>query len=624
MKAFSQIADHTNADRPSSSKASFVQPKLRINDPGDIYENEADVVAGKVMRMQEPFIQSKPLPINTIHRKCEHCEEEEKKMQRKEMNADETTADHSLESYINNLSNRGQSLSDEARSFYEPRFGYDFSNVKVHTDSNAAKSAQSINALAYTSGNNIVFNSGQFSPNTDSGKKLLGHELTHVLQQSNIIHQSSITASPAINSSLGETEKNESETQDGLSKDKPMAQCKTNNILIQRQVSPVSDHLQSPRFSPSGKLERCFDDTDRLGPGDPDTDAVIRIQQALIDVPGITGNTYDLGSTGPNNDGVDGIYGPKTAAAVKKFKTDEKLGFTQFGDVGPGTMHRLDELFSTEEISVVFSESPSEKFAGYDDSVGPNSLVIPVNGNRSASVTVTPAGAAPEFVSLDPAIATVNRTPDGIVVTGHADGKTNVVALNGTRLLDALNIEVKDRRELTVDYHFTRDSAKPPHHTTRSLGDAGNLTDTLNKIWERQANVRFKTGIVDDPTIPRPLRDVVQMDDLFDFALLATGGDYNVFLVWEYEPIALDPFPGFKPPDIEGVTAVPPKGGMITKTITLVEDNACPDGLTIAHEAGHFMGLARGKGHPPDTIMSICGGKDRQRVRKADADVVNP
>jgi hypothetical protein len=72
----------------------------------------------------------------------------------------------------------------------------------------------------------------------------------------------------------------------------------------------------------------------------------MRIQQALIDVQQITGNTYDLGSTGPNGHGVDGIYGPKTAAAVKKFKADEKLGFTQFGDVGPGTMHRLDVLFS--------------------------------------------------------------------------------------------------------------------------------------------------------------------------------------------------------------------------------------------------------------------------------------
>ena len=162
----------------------FFQPKLTINNPNDDYEKEADAMADKVMRMQQPLIESKALPINSVQRKCAHCEEEEKKAQRKEINADETTIDHTLESYVGNLNGGGQRLSNEMRNFYEPRFGYDLSNVRVHTDAVAAKSAQSINALAYTSGNNIVFNNGQYSPNTDSGKRLLGHELTHVIQQS--------------------------------------------------------------------------------------------------------------------------------------------------------------------------------------------------------------------------------------------------------------------------------------------------------------------------------------------------------------------------------------------------------------------------------------------------------
>lgn len=118
--------------------------------------------------------------------------------------------------------------------------------------------------------------------------------------------------------------------------------------LILRQAAPSTatpDHLQSPRFVPSAKLERCFEDKDRLRPGDPDTDAVIRVQQALVDLRGVTGRTYDLGSTGPNHDGVDGKYGRKTGAAVMQFKTDEHLGSTQYADVGPGVMHRLDQLF---------------------------------------------------------------------------------------------------------------------------------------------------------------------------------------------------------------------------------------------------------------------------------------
>jgi peptidoglycan hydrolase-like protein with peptidoglycan-binding domain len=98
--------------------------------------------------------------------------------------------------------------------------------------------------------------------------------------------------------------------------------------------------LQSDRFSPSAKLELCFEDKDRLRENDSDSDAVVRVQQALIDVSAITGNKYNLGPGG-----ADGKYGPATAAAVRKFKSDENLGSTQFGDVGPGTMHRLDQLF---------------------------------------------------------------------------------------------------------------------------------------------------------------------------------------------------------------------------------------------------------------------------------------
>src|SRR5207253_648342 len=69
------------------------------------------------------------------------------------------------------------------RSFMEPRFGHDFSQVRVHTDERAAESARSVNALAYTAGQDVVFGGGQYEPGTNEGKKLLAHELTHVVQQ---------------------------------------------------------------------------------------------------------------------------------------------------------------------------------------------------------------------------------------------------------------------------------------------------------------------------------------------------------------------------------------------------------------------------------------------------------
>ena len=158
----------------------FFQPKLRINEHGDSYEKEADAVADRIMSKNDSFIQ--PKTISNIERKCDHCEEE-KNLQAKEDDDGVVSSFPEIDNYASDLDANGQPLLAHTRQFFEPRFGYDFSNVKVHTNDVAAKSAQAINALAYTTGNNIVFNRGEFSPGTDSGKKLLAHELTHVVQQ---------------------------------------------------------------------------------------------------------------------------------------------------------------------------------------------------------------------------------------------------------------------------------------------------------------------------------------------------------------------------------------------------------------------------------------------------------
>ncbi|MGZ3835404.1 MAG: eCIS core domain-containing protein [Mucilaginibacter sp.] len=164
----------------------FFQPKLTVNQPDDIYEQEADATAEKVMRMPaaenviQPFFKPALTP---VQRKCKNCEEEEK-LQRKENSTGEVRRNSQLDSYVSSLGSLGQPLPETSRKFFEPRFGHDFSNVQIHADSVAAKSAHSINALAYTTGNNIVFNSGQYSPDSVAGKKLMAHELTHVVQQS--------------------------------------------------------------------------------------------------------------------------------------------------------------------------------------------------------------------------------------------------------------------------------------------------------------------------------------------------------------------------------------------------------------------------------------------------------
>ena len=162
----------------------FFQPKLTINNPNDKYEQEADSMADKVMRMKSDNNESSFFRYSgtNLQRQCKDCEEEEN-LHRKEKSGDRFNSESQHEYYKEVINSGGNSLSDNERNFFEPRFGYDFSKVKIHTDTIAAKSEESVNALAYTSGNNIVFNSNQYSPQTDSGKKLLAHELTHVIQQ---------------------------------------------------------------------------------------------------------------------------------------------------------------------------------------------------------------------------------------------------------------------------------------------------------------------------------------------------------------------------------------------------------------------------------------------------------
>ncbi|HEX9868662.1 MAG TPA: DUF4157 domain-containing protein, partial [Candidatus Tectomicrobia bacterium] len=83
----------------------------------------------------------------------------------------------------NVLGSPGQPLDPATRAFMEPRFGHDFSHVRVHTDVEAAESARTVNALAYTVGRDVVFGLGQYAPGTVGGQRLLAHELTHVVQQ---------------------------------------------------------------------------------------------------------------------------------------------------------------------------------------------------------------------------------------------------------------------------------------------------------------------------------------------------------------------------------------------------------------------------------------------------------
>ena len=119
---------------------------------------------------------------------CPDCrakrEQQEGTLQRAAVNTAPTSAVPPIVHDV--LSAPGQPLDRGTRAFMEPRFGHDFSGVRVHTDASAAQSARAVNALAYTVGRDVVFGTGQYMPETIGGKRLLAHELTHVAQQKDV------------------------------------------------------------------------------------------------------------------------------------------------------------------------------------------------------------------------------------------------------------------------------------------------------------------------------------------------------------------------------------------------------------------------------------------------------
>ncbi|MEQ1675992.1 MAG: DUF4157 domain-containing protein [Chitinophagaceae bacterium] len=107
---------------------------------------------------------------------------EDEKIQKKEAGSPATSG-KTVSNYIGSLNGKGQSLPAQSNHFFSSKMGYDFSGVKVHTDKEAAESAKAINAKAYTIGNNVVFNEGQYNTESIEGRKLMAHELMHVVQQ---------------------------------------------------------------------------------------------------------------------------------------------------------------------------------------------------------------------------------------------------------------------------------------------------------------------------------------------------------------------------------------------------------------------------------------------------------
>src|SRR5262249_43753877 len=159
------------------------RPELTPTAPGDSFEREAERVATAVLRAPEPQLQR----ACSCGGDCPTCSLERHGHDGPRPQASRTRANAPEPSppspVYDVLRAPGQPLDAATRAFMEPRFGHDFGRVRIHIDGQAAESAETLQARAYTLGNRIVFGAGQYAPGTAAGRQLIAHELTHVLQQ---------------------------------------------------------------------------------------------------------------------------------------------------------------------------------------------------------------------------------------------------------------------------------------------------------------------------------------------------------------------------------------------------------------------------------------------------------
>jgi Domain of unknown function (DUF4157) len=156
-----------------------IQPKLTVGHTDDPLEHEADRIAGQVMRIPEPHTH-----VHNERGSSQGTSAEVHAGQTKPSGKGGDSAGFEAPPIVREaLNSPGRPLDDATRAFFEPRFGRDFSRVRVHADARAAQSASTIGARAYTSGHHMVFAAGEYAPLGENGRRLIAHELAHTSQQ---------------------------------------------------------------------------------------------------------------------------------------------------------------------------------------------------------------------------------------------------------------------------------------------------------------------------------------------------------------------------------------------------------------------------------------------------------
>jgi len=280
---------------------------VRVSEPYEPAEREADRAADAVMRGELAAAGAAPGGGAPVQRMCAECEEEQKATVQAQRAESGSAAASGGVTDLAGLDGRGESLPGALRGEFEPRFGRDFGDVRVHADGRAARSARALDANAYTYGRHIVFGAGQFDPGSARGRRLIAHELAHVVQQS-----------PGIaRKKLSETEKLE--------------------------------NLVSVKYASNERLQQAFDNSPLMKIGECN-EAVRLIQEGLVaDGFAMPRSTLEDGE-------LDGNFGTETYNTIMNFQSKHKIG--RDGIVGRDTLQQLDTLAVANKLPPADHASP--------------------------------------------------------------------------------------------------------------------------------------------------------------------------------------------------------------------------------------------------------------------------
>ncbi len=230
---------------------------VRVTEPDDEYEREADRVAEEVMCMPDSTVQRTETISEPTWSADNEQQESERPIRQNDVDLHATFNDTARPDFLDRLG-VGQPLDPAARKFFEPRFGQSLQDVRLHTDDRAQQATKSVHARAFTVGRHIVFGAGEYAPNSIATTALLAHELTHSIQQTGGSNAQSNTGLPTVSAAPNITPTHS----------EPVIARKTAAAFIQNDSTAVAEQVVANQIEPSiNEQGPSSDELIRVNPG---------------------------------------------------------------------------------------------------------------------------------------------------------------------------------------------------------------------------------------------------------------------------------------------------------------------------------------------------------------------